>query len=439
MRIAYIAAGAAGMYCGSCLHDNTLAAGLMKLDHEVALIPTYTPLRTDERDVTNEPIFYGAINVYLQQKARLFQRAPGVFRKMLDRPSLLQWVSRFAASTDARDLGALTLSILQAEEGHQRVELERLLEFLETFRPDLVQLTNAMFLGIGSAIRAQLGVPVISGLTGEDLFMNELPAPYREQVESEMRRHARQVDGFIATSRYYATVMQGFLGVEANRMHVVPLGINLEGFQAQVQQTGGGPVTLGYLARICPEKGLHHLIDALRLLSSEPGGAELRLKVAGYLGARDQEYLDEQIRKVRSWGLEDSVEFLGEVDRQQKLDFYSAIDVLSVPTTYREPKGLFVLEGWAAGVPAVLPRHGAFPELIESTGAGLLVDPDSPTALAAGLRTLIDDRSQRLERGARGRDAVEEQYNTEVMTRRTEEIYETAVAGDQAPRQKGET
>jgi hypothetical protein len=79
MKIAYIAAGAAGMYCGTCIHDNTLAAALRDKGHEVALIPTYTPIRTDEVDVSIDRIFYGGINVYLQQKLALFRHTPWLF------------------------------------------------------------------------------------------------------------------------------------------------------------------------------------------------------------------------------------------------------------------------------------------------------------------------------------------------------------------------
>jgi len=437
MKVAYIAAGAAGMYCGSCLHDNTLAAGLMNQGHDVALIPTYTPLRTDERDVTNEPIFYGAINVYLRQKAGFFRRAPALLNRLLDLPALLRWISRFAASTDAKDLGALTLSILQAEEGRQQKELHRLLEFLEMFEPDLVQLTNAMFLGIGAAIRTHLGVPVVSGLTGEDLFMDELPSPYRQQVETEMRRRARQIDGFIATSHYYADVMRSFLDIEPDRMHVVPLGINYESFPPSASDRPQDEISIGYLARICPEKGLHHLVDAFRILHQQPDGERVRLKIAGYLGARDAKYYEEQKRKLEAWGLTAAVEFLGEVDREQKIELLHSVDLLSVPTTYKEPKGLFVLEGWAAGTPAVLPRHGAFPELIEKTGGGLLVEPHSPEALARGLRDLIHAPEERLACGRRGREAVETEFNTQVMTQRTESIYESMLDSVRGSNEEG--
>ena len=428
MRIAYIAAGAAGMYCGSCLHDNTLAAALMARGHDVALIPTYTPLRTDEADVSNEPVFYGAINVYLQQKTGLFRRSPAIVDRLLDRPGLLRWVSRFAASTDARELGDLTLSILQAEEGRQRKELQRLLDFLETYQPDLVQLTNAMFLGIGSSIRSHLGVPVVSGLTGEDLFLDELASPFREQVEGEMRRRAAEIDGFIATSRYYADSMQSFLEVDPARMHVVPLGIKLDDFDsASAKRRAGDGITLGYLARICPEKGLHLLVEAFCQLKRERPQLPLRLRVAGYLGARDADYYAAQKEIVQAAGLAADVDFLAEVDREQKLELLGSLDILSVPTTYREPKGLFLLEGWAAAVPAVQPRHGAFPELIDATGGGLLVEPNSATDLATGLASLIDDSTRRHEYGHRGRAAVERNYSAEVMATRTETIYQNLI------------
>ena len=435
MRIAYIAAGAAGMYCGSCLHDNTLAAALMAQGHDVALIPTYTPLRTDEVDVTNEPIFYGAINVFLQQKAGLFRRSPALLDRLLDRPGLLRWISRFAASTDARDLGALTLSILQAEQGYQHKELHRLLEFLGEFQPDVVQLTNAMFLGIGAAIRRQLGVPVVSGLTGEDLFLQELPEAYRSSVQTEMARSARDVDAFTATSQYYKEVMQGFLDVDEKRLHVVPLGIKLQGFEPHQRRPGSeDTITIGYLARICPEKGLHILLEAFRLLRQASNGERVRLAIAGYLSARDRAYFEEQRQALQDWGVADAVELLGEIDRPQKLEFFHRIDLLSVPTIYQEPKGLFVLEAWAAGVPVVQPSHGAFPELIETHGGGLVCQPGSAEDLAFAIQSLIDDPDRRLELGRLGRAAVEEHFNEEAMAERTAAVYEEIL---QQPRLAG--
>src|SRR5262245_45781669 len=75
-KIAFITAGGAGMFCGSCMRDNTLAAQLIKLGSDIVLIPTYTPIRTDEANVSIEQVFFGGINVYLQQKWSLFRFVP---------------------------------------------------------------------------------------------------------------------------------------------------------------------------------------------------------------------------------------------------------------------------------------------------------------------------------------------------------------------------
>src|ERR1700757_3467562 len=112
MRIAYITAGAAGMYCGSCMHDNTLVSALAAQGHDALLIPTYTPIRTDEADVSQQRVFLGGINVYLQEKFALFRHTPWVLDRLLDARRLLRWVSRFAVNTKYEDLGDLTVSML---------------------------------------------------------------------------------------------------------------------------------------------------------------------------------------------------------------------------------------------------------------------------------------------------------------------------------------
>ena len=109
MKIVYIGAGAAGRYCGACLHDNTLAAALVKAGEDVLLVPTYTPLRTDEPNVSLPRIFFGGVNVYLQQNSSIFRHTPWFLDRLLDSPRLLDWLSRRASSLQARQLGELTV------------------------------------------------------------------------------------------------------------------------------------------------------------------------------------------------------------------------------------------------------------------------------------------------------------------------------------------
>lgn len=431
MRIAYVAAGAADMYCGSCLHDNTLAAALQRTGHEVALVPTYTPLRTDGEDVSLDRVFFGALNVYLQQKAAPFRRTPEALDRLLDRPNLIRRAARLGASTDPTELGDLALSILQGEDGFQAKELTKLTAWLRhDFRPDVVHLTNSMFAGFARTLKRELDVPVLCSLQGEDLFLDQLREPWKTRVRGVLRERARDVDAFQVHSRYYADHMAEYLGgVEPERMFVVPLGVPLAGHGAgREDRADGGPLVLGYLARICPEKGLHVLVDAFRLLSTKMPG-QIRLRVAGYLGERDRRYLQDLESRIAGWGLAGFYERVGEVDREGKIRFLQSLDLLSVPTTYREPKGLFVLEALASGVPVVQPRHGAFPELIEATGGGLLVDPESPEDLARGIEALLLDPEKRRDLGRRGREAVHERFNDGVEAVHTLQVYETLLSG----------
>jgi len=423
MKLAYITPGAAGMLCGSCLNDNTLAKALIRRGQEVALIPIYTPIRTDEEDVSIGRVFYGAIGVYLEQRSALFRHTPWLVDRLLASPPLLKWASSHGTSIEAKDLGDMTLSVLRGEEGNQRKELERLVGWLrDDYRPDLVHLSNSMLVGMARRIRAELDVPVLCSVQGEDIFLEELEEPYHTEVRETLRERARDANGFVSTSRYYTDYMTSYLALPPERMHHVALGVNLEGFEP-----GAGlpsePFTIGYLARICPEKGLHLLVEAFKHLVDATGADRVRLMIAGWLGPRDRAYLDGIMDQIRAWGLEQAVDYRGEIDRREKIDFLSSIHVLSVPTSYKDPKGRFVLEALACGVPVVQPNHGAFPEMIEATGGGLLVEPDSPQALAAGLQELMSDPARRAELGRQGRAAVRDEFTDEAMARRMLDVY----------------
>lgn len=424
MKVAYIAAGAAGMYCGTCIHDNTLAAALQRKGHDVALIPTYTPIRTDEIDVSIDRVFYGGINVYLQQKSGLFRHTPWMLDRLFDSPSLLNGLSRFSASTSAQDLGVLTVSVLQGEEGQQRKELAKLVQWLKnSYQPDLVQLTNSMFVGFAREMKKTLGVPILCALQGEDIFLEALIEPYKARALKLLRARASEVDGYIAPCQYYADFMADYLGVPPSKIDVVPLGLNLSEHGVDHKDLPETPFIIGYLARICPEKGLHLLVDAFYRLTDRLGPDKVQLKVAGYLGKKDEPYLEELIEQIDAWGLSDAFDYWGEVDRHQKIDFLNGLHALSVPTTYKESKGLFILEALANGVPVVQPRHGTFPELIAATGGGVLVDAESPDGLAEGILQLIDNPDYREALGQQGKETVHREFSDDVMTEATLAVY----------------
>jgi glycosyltransferase involved in cell wall biosynthesis len=423
MKITYITAGAAGMFCGSCMHDNTLVAALTRLGHDALLVPTYTPVTTDEPNVSTPRVFFGGINVYLQQKLGLFRHTPWFLDRLLDAPPLLRWVSRFAVKTQAQQLGELTVSMLQGEHGHQKKEIDKLVGYLaEEIKPEIVNLTNALLSGMVHDLKRRLRVPILCSLQGDDIFLESLPEPYRKQSLDLIRAHCREFDGFLSTSGYYADFMTGYFGIPRERIHVVWPGLNLAGHGGPRPQQER-PFTIGYFARICSEKGLHLLVDAFRLFKQTPGTEAARLHVSGWLGENNRAYFEEQQKRLKSWGLADFFRHVDAPDHASKVSFLQGLDVLSVPTTYREPKGLYVLEALANGVPVVQPRHGSFPELVEATGGGILVTPEDPADLAAGLRRLFEDAALRGELARKGKEAVHGRFHARRMAEETLAVY----------------
>jgi glycosyltransferase involved in cell wall biosynthesis len=426
MRIAYVTAGAAGMLCGSCLRDNTLVAALCKLGHEAHLIPTYTPIRTDEEDVSEKRVFFGGINVYLQQKFALFRHTPWLFDRLLDFRGLLRWVSRFAVKTRAEDLGDLTVSMLEGEHGHQRKEVEKLVSWLaDEARPEVVNLTAVLLSGMVHELKKRLpGVPVLCSLQGDDIFTESLPPGPRARALGLIRDHAGEIDGFVATCAAYADAMAGYFGIPREKIHVVYPGLNLTGHGGPRDDRSDAPFTVGYFARVCPEKGFHQLIDAYLLYRRLPGTDRTELHVSGWLGGNQRAFFDAQVKRLADAGLKDDFVHRECPDHASKVEFFRGIDVLSVPTTYREPKGLYVLEALANGVPVVQPRHGSFPELVEMTGGGVLVEPGDAEALARAWLGLKQDRRRAADLGERGRAAVWERFTAARMAEETLALYE---------------
>src|SRR4030095_3313433 len=161
MKLLYITAGAAGMYCGSCLRDNALAAELMKQGHDVTLLPLYTPTLTDEPNVSQDRVFFGGIRVYLEQRSALFRHPPRILDRVWDSEFALKAASRRSIAVDPQSLGNLTVSMLRRLEEHQRKEFFKLIEWLAHREPpDIVNLPNALLISLAAPIRQALHRPV---------------------------------------------------------------------------------------------------------------------------------------------------------------------------------------------------------------------------------------------------------------------------------------
>jgi glycosyltransferase involved in cell wall biosynthesis len=291
----------------------------------------------------------------------------------------------------------------------------------------VISLPYTLLLGLAKPIKELFGQPILCTLQGEDLFLEGLQEPYRSESKKLIKDNLEYIDAFISVSEYYADFMPGYLGIPRNKIQVVPLGINFHGFEKK-QPANSGVFTVGYFARIAPEKGLRELADAYRRLRKNGSLENSRLEVAGYLGPEHRQYLEDIQAEMKQAGLESEFTYHGVVDREQKIAFLQSLDLLSVPATYDEPKGIFLLEAMGCGIPVVQPRRGGFTEIVERTGGGLLVAPDDVDSLAEGILKLAKDRPLAERLGVQGFENVREYYSVQRMADRAVEVYTSTLS-----------
>ncbi len=420
MHIAFITAGGAGMFCGSCMHDNTWTRALMAAGAEVSLLPTYTPIRVDEADQSDRHIFLGGVNVYLNSSSSWWRRLPNGLKRVFDSRWLIKLATRFSVSNDAADLGDLTLAMLAGSDGPHRESFAELARHIAAIRPDAVIFSNALLSGALPAIRKVYSGPLACVLQGDDLFLDMLPPEHKVPALEAMSRNAADFDRFLVHTRFYRDYISKYLALDADRFELMPLGIDFTPHTGQPRAIEHHGAVVGYFARIAPEKGLHHLVDAMCLLKQRL--PDVQLKVGGFLGSAHRKYFQELSRTAAPLG--SGFNYVGSPDSVAgKAAFLQSIDVLSVPTEFLEPKGLYVLEAWANGVPVVQPEHGSFPEMIEKTGGGLLVKPRDPIALAEGLYDLLTDDGRRMQMAQAAHERVRSEYSLDLMAQRTLEMF----------------
>lgn len=403
------------MYCGSCLRDNAMATELLARGHDVLLLPVYTPTHTDEPNVSQDHVVLGGISAYLEQYVPFFRKTPAWLDRLWDSKAALSLASRKSISVNPKMLGEMTVSVLRGEDGFQRKEIQKMVEWVKQLPPpDIVNLPYTLLIALARPLKEALNCPVLCTLQGEDLFLNGLPEPYRAQAFELIQEQLEHVDLFLSVSEYYAEFMPRYLGVPAEKIEVVPLGINPDGFELRTP-VASGSFTVGFFGRIAPEKGLHVLAEAYRMLRESGDLPEARLEVAGYMAADCQPYLREIEKKLKAARLGDEFHYRGVLDRAEKIAFLRRLDVMSIPATYDEPKGVSLLEAMACGVPVVQPRRGGFTEIVEKTGGGLLVKPDDPEALAEGIREIYRNKELSTELSAKGFRGVRQHYTAAQM------------------------
>jgi glycosyltransferase involved in cell wall biosynthesis len=436
MKIVHITAGAGGRLCGSCLHDNALVRSLRTRGLDAILVPAYVPTTTDEENIAIERVVMGGVNVWLEEHVPLFRQMPrfldSTLGRLLDSRWLLAWLSSRTGSTRPADLGPLTASTLAGEQGHQRKEVEKLAAWLSAeVRPDVVHLSNALLVGLARRVKQATGARIVCSLSGEDIFIEQIPAPHYGRIRELLRERAADVDRFVTLNHSFAEFMADYLDVPIETISVIPHGVDRTGFPAVApdlvarRRARGGRLVVGSLARACPEKGLEQLVRSLPLIARD---RDVEVLAAGAEVDAEQGYLRRCLTLAEELGVADRFRWLGQVDRPGKLRLLESIDVFAMPTVFPEAKGLPVIEAMAAGVPVVAPAHGTFPELFDDERAGLLHVPGAPADLARAIGSLLDDVELASRCGRHGHDLSLTRHTADQMAAAHEELYARLLA-----------
>ena len=428
MRIVHVIPGSGGtFYCQNCMRDNELIKTLKELGNDVIMVPLYLPLSVDASGVLGDtPVFYGAINIFLKEKLSFYRNAPLWLEKLLDSESMLKMAAKKAGSTRASGLEEMTISMLEGEKGRQATELEHLIRFLEKeIKPDVVHLSNALLLGLARRLKNDLHIPVVCSLQDENEWIDPMREKYRSLVWDKMAERAKDIDAFIAASRYYAKKSEEQMKIPENKIHVVYGGIDLERYD-QAPLTFDPPV-IGYLCRMSEYFGLGIIVDAFINLKKEPKYSDLKLYLMGGYTGDDKLFVKKMLKKLTDRGIINDVTIFDSFDINHRLEFLKALSLLSVPVPGGEAFGAYQVEALAAGVPIVQPNVGGYPEFIEATGGGIIYEPNDSQHLAEALSVLLDDPDRIRSLGRQGRKVVLEKYSMNNMANSILDVYKKVV------------
>ena len=420
MKVVHIVPGSGGtFYCQNCMRDTALVQALRRQGIDVVMVPMYLPMFVDGSPAQNHtPVFFGGINVWLQQQVPLFRKTPRWLDRLFDSKWMLGRAAKMEGTTSAAGLGAMTLSMLEGSDGNQRKEVARLVQWLaEQEKPDVVHISNALLIGLAGEIKKGLSVPVVCTLQDEDEWLDKIDPPFDQACWKAIAARCKDVDRFISVSRWFADRMSERLKIARDRIDVVHIGIDLNGYeQASLDMN---PPVLGFLSRMSPAQGLDRLVDAFIELKKFPELKNLKLRATGGMVGSDQLFVSNLRKKLAKAGLENDAEFIEDFSREHRQIFLKSLSVLCVPVEQGEAFGTYIIEALAAGVPVVQPDAGAFPELIAATGGGVIYHD-----LVQTLRELLTNPEELRRLGHTGRESVMKNFSVETMAQKMILVYQ---------------
>ncbi len=425
MKIVYLITGSGGsFYCGNCYRDMLYLWAIRKVPGITAsAIPLYLPPpKTGPVSEFDPNVFFGAISMYVRGKIPFMRKMPDFMDKLLDTGPMLRFAAHKAGTTRPEGMEDLTLNMISGENAFREKEVDRLISYLiQTGKPDVIHLSNALIVGLAHHLKKKMDVKVICSLLNEDDWIDEMAEPYRGMAWKLIAKEAVNIDAFITPSYYYKDLFIRQTGVAGDNIHVVPLGLDV--FQESPEAENIHSPSIGYFCRVNEMNGFDKMVDAFIKLKSENSIPGLTLHVCGGFTGDDRPFIKKQVKKIAREGYKESVRIYPEFEGDKKREFFRNIDLMSVPVRKHDGYGLYILEANAEGVPVVQPDTGAFAEIVELTGGGIIYSPDTPEELARVIARMLKDKENLASLGNAGKKGVREKLSLAQMSAGLARVY----------------
>ncbi len=319
----------------------------------------------------------------------------------------------------------------------QLVNRRALTRLAAEFRPEVVYVWNLKNVTVNLAFAAQLlGAPVCYYVFDHWLaswkedpwhkFWTKPPESLAERIAQLALTPVWKATGLIhdleldlSGAQFASAYLKDLAvaaGVPAAAGEVIPFGLERARFPRK--ESVNDPKRILYVGQLVPHKGVHTLVEAIKLIARERGSDTIKLTIAG--GTTMPEYAEELKRSVASSGLEDSVGFIDFVSRDELPSTYRAHDVFVFPSTWDEPFGITLLEAMASGLAVVASGTGGSAEIVVDNENALLFPPGDAEALADRLIRLLDAAALFERIRAAGLRAVEDRFQLESVIDRIE-------------------
>ncbi|HOS72593.1 MAG TPA: glycosyltransferase family 4 protein [Bacteroidales bacterium] len=425
MKVIYLITGSGGsFYCANCYRDMLYFRAIRQVPGITAnAIPLYLPPE-DDSSVTgfDRHVFFGAISMFLREKAGFLKNMPAFLERFFDMTPFLKLASRQAGTTSVEGYEELTINMIEGDNAFRKNEVDRLVKYLmKGGKPDVIHLSNALILGLARQLKNRMKVKVVCSLLNEDDWIDDMAEPWQSRAWEMIGRESVYVDHFITPSNYYRQLFISKTGVKGDNIHVIPLGFDPE--PPYGERNTNRPPALGYFSRISQHNGFDKLTDAFIELKTKYSMHDLGFHVCGGYTGIDKAFISDQIRKIRDHGFQKSIRIYPEFQGNKKMEFFNNVDVISVPVRKYDGYGLYILEANSSGIPVVQPATGAFPEIIATTGGGITYQPDTVEELSSSLHRLLTDRELAAKLGQTGKERVLTKLSIEKMSAGMYEVY----------------